>query len=205
MIRQDRLEEQLLAAIKHRILQKGAIEATIKQYAQELKRRVSEMERKGEIATIASLNRDLEDRKRRQRKIMEAIETAGNIGTLAERLRDLQHEINQIQDAIAACQPINLETSMADLRSLVTHAIRALKESLANAPEDDLLRAKKGLCDHIGRLILTPIIRNGRPVYRVSGGVTVARPNDANRRMQVVARDGIEPPTPAFSGLRSTS
>ena len=64
--------------------------------------------------------------------------------------------------------------------------------------------AKEALAKHIGKLVLTPVQRDGRPVYKVSGNVSV-QPDSEKCRMLVVARDGIEPPTPAFSGLRSTS
>ena len=132
MIRQDRLEEQLLAAIERRILQQGAIESAITRCAEELRRRVSEMERHGEISTVDSLKKNLDDRKRRQGKVIEAIETAGSIGSLAGRLRDLEREIEEIQEAISACRPINVDTSIAHLRSLVTQTVSTLRESLAN-------------------------------------------------------------------------
>src|SRR3954452_704015 len=195
MIRQDRLEAQLLAAIEERVLHQGAIEAAITRCGEELRRRVSEMERQGEISTVDSLKKDLEDRKRRQRKIIEAIETAGNIGSLSGRLRDLEREIEQIQDAIPACRPINVEKSIAELRSLVTKTVMTLKESLANGGEGKISRAKKALSDHVGSLMLTPGIRDARPVYQVSGGVTLAPPNAQKCRMQLVARDGIGTPT----------
>ena len=143
MIRQDRLEEQLLAAMEHRILHQAAIEAAITQCAEELRRRVSEMERQGELSTVDSLKKNLEDRKRRQRKIIEAIETAGNVGSLAERVRDLGDEIDQIQEAISACRPINLETSVAAMRTSVTHTLMTLKEMLANGREGDMARAPR--------------------------------------------------------------
>jgi len=201
MIRQDRLEEQLLAAIEQRILQQGAIESAITRCAEELRRRVSEMERHGEILTVDSLKKNLEDRKRRQGKVIEAIETAGSIGSLAGRLRELEQEIEEIQEAISASRPINVDTSVAHLRSLVTQTVSTLMESLANRGEGDMVRAKKALSEHIGRLVLTPAARDGRPVYQVSGGLTLAPPDGQKCRMQLVARDGIEPPTPAFSGL----
>src|ERR1017187_3517280 len=75
---------------------------------------------------------------------------------------------------------------------------------LAKATETDVARAKAALATHAGKLVLTPAMRDGRPVYQVTGHVTVTQ-GAGNRRMQMVARDGLEPPTPAFSGLRSTN
>ena len=40
----------------------------------------------------------------------------------------------------------------------------------------DLSRAKKALSEHMGHLILTPAVLDGRPVYQVSGGLTPAPP-----------------------------
>ena len=40
-----------------------------------------------------------------------------------------------------------------------------------------MVRAKKALSEHLGRLIFTPAVRDGRPVYQVSGGLTLAPPD----------------------------
>ena len=45
----------------------------------------------------------------------------------------------------------------------------------------------------------TPATRDGRPVYKVTGSITLPPDGGVEKcRMQLVARDGIEPPTPAF-------
>jgi DNA invertase Pin-like site-specific DNA recombinase len=88
MIRQDRLEEQLLAAIEERILNPRMLDHVVARCEEELRRRLAEMDREGSVMTVESLKKDLEDRKRRQAKLAEAIETAGDIsvrdGTAAE-------------------------------------------------------------------------------------------------------------------------
>jgi hypothetical protein len=70
------------------------------------------------------------------------------------------------------------------------------------AGDTDFTRAKLALARHLGKLVLTPVMHDGRPVYRVSGNVSVGADTE-KCRMQLVARDGLEPPTPAFSGLRT--
>jgi hypothetical protein len=51
---------------------------------------------------------------------------------------------------------------------------------------------------------LTPEMRGGRPVYKVTGKVTVA--DDAEKcRKQLLARDGIEPATPVLRRTRAAS
>ena len=58
---------------------------------------MAKMEQQGELSTVESLKNSLEDRTRRQGKIIEAIETAGNVGRLADRLRELEREIEEIR------------------------------------------------------------------------------------------------------------
>ena len=52
---------------------------------------------------------------------------------------------------------------------------------------------KVALAKHLGKLVLTPVMRDGRPVYRVTGDVTIPDPEEC--RIQLVARDGIGTPT----------
>ena len=66
----------------------------------------------------------------------------------------------------------------------------------------DAERCKPILARHIGQLVLNPKETPTGPVYEVSGGLDLL-PGGGDV-MPVVARDGIEPPTPAFSALRST-
>jgi hypothetical protein len=51
--------------------------------------------------------------------------------------------------------------------------------------------------------VLTPKQRDGEWVYEVTGDWELLP--EKKCVILMVARDGIEPPTPAFSGLRSTS
>ena len=51
--------------------------------------------------------------------------------------------------------------------------------------------------------MLTPGKRDGEEVHEVSGEWELLP--EKKCVILLVARDGIEPPTPAFSGLRSTS
>jgi hypothetical protein len=58
------------------------------------------------------------------------------------------------------------------------------------------------LMKHVKQLVLTPKETPTGPRYAVTGSIEIPALNGV---MPVVARDGIEPPTPAFSGLRSTN
>ena len=204
MIRQDRLEEQLLDTIEQRVLNPGTLDQLITRCEDELRKRLTEMERNGSITTVESLKKELEDRKRRQAKVIDAIETAGDIGMLTVRLQGLESEVKRIQGAIASYRPINVEVAVNAIRDHVTRAVLGFKESLASGDDtNNVARAKEALAKHVGKLVLTPGIREGRPVYKVTGNVIL--PESEKCRMQVVARDGIEPPTHGFSVRCSTS
>ena len=84
---------------------------------------------------------------------------------------------------------------MSEIRDFVYSNVLQLKNLLRG----DVARAKVSLARHLGRLVLTPTQTPEGPVYEVSGGFDLLAGN--NDVMPVVARDGIEPPTPAFSGL----
>ncbi len=89
---------------------------------------------------------------------------------------------------------------MADLRKFV--AEKAL--DLQGVLRADITAARQALAKHIKRkLVLTPKETLDGPVLEVSGDMDLFGGDE--RVMQLVARDGIEPPTPAFSGLRSTN
>jgi hypothetical protein len=195
MIRQDRLEEQLLHAIHQRILSPKILDAAIDRCEEEIRKRLAEMVRQGSISSVESLTKDLEDKKRRQSKLIDAIETAGDITSLVERLREIEGEIKRIQNAITSYRPLKLDQAMNGLRERVTKELLGLKDSLLAASTDaDMVRAKSALTKHVGKLILTPSLRDGRPVYKVTGNVTVGDDSEKCRK-QLVARDGIGTPT----------
>ena len=149
---------------------------------------------------MESLKRDLEDRKRRQARLIEAVETVGDISVLTKRLRDLESDIKGIQESIA-CRHVKRDEAITGIREHVSNSLLQLGTLLLADTDQNAARAKEALAKHVGKLVLTPSTRDGRPIYKVTGGVTIR--NSDKSRMQVVARDGIEPPTPAFSGPAS--
>ena len=85
--------------------------------------------------------------------------------------------------------------------SNVTNELRGFEDSLlASLCDDDLVRAKTALTKHVGKVTLTPVMRDGRPVYKARGNLTLDADCEKCRK-QLVARDGIEPTTPAFTSL----
>jgi len=205
MIRQDRLEEQMLAAIEQRVFSSDMLDYIVQRCEAEVQKRLAEMERQGSLATLDSLQKDLADRQRRRSRVVEAIEIGGDMKALTGRLRQLEDEIQRLETAIARHGSTKLDVAVNNIRDYVTNFLLGLKESLAARSESDFARAKEALTKHIRTLVLTPTMREGRPVYKVSGSVTVEAADSEKCRMLLVARDGIEPPTPAFSGLRSAN
>ena len=67
----------------------------------------------------------------------------------------------------------------------------------------EISRAKLELSQHLTTLVLTPKQGEQGPFYEVTGDWNLLP--DERCVILMVARDGIEPPTPAFSGPRSTS
>ena len=94
------------------------------------------------------------------------------------------------------------------IRSVILDTMKRLRNGL-NTEDREQVRAV--LHRHIEKLVLTPVEKDGRVVFEVSGefntNQSFSRPGggDGKCRKLLVARDGIEPPTPAFSGPRSTN
>ena len=74
------------------------------------------------------------------------------------------------------------------MREHVSKALLNLRDLLGNPADVD--RAKAALAKHVGKLVLTPGTKDGRPVYGVSGAVSVDGGGE-KCRMLMVARDGI--------------
>jgi hypothetical protein len=74
MIRQDRLEEQLVAAIKHKVLRPGTIYYAVKCCEAELRKRLTSVDHEESMTVLSGLRKDLEDRNRRRARLIEAIE-----------------------------------------------------------------------------------------------------------------------------------
>ena len=197
LIRQDRLEGQLLSAVEQRLLNPATLDYAVKRCEEELKSRLAEMERQGSTTSQDALLRQRQDLTSRRARLIEAIEVGGDLDCVIPRLREVEGEIKGLTEAIEAYQPVKLDVAVDGIRNHVLRSIMRLGETLKAG---DLSRAKEALAKHIGKLVLTPVQRDGRPVYKVSGNVSV-QPDSEKCRMLVVARDGIEPPTPAFSGL----
>jgi site-specific DNA recombinase len=196
-IRQDRLEEQLLGEIEARILTPEMIRYTLDRFQEELQKRLTEIRKQASESThIAVLHKRREDFQAQAERLADAIAAAGYSPTLLSRLATAETELARVHKEIEVHKPLDITAGIEEIKSFVTKNVMQLRCLL----RDDAPAAKTALMRHIKQLVLTPEGRSSGPVFRVSGGIDVLSPDV----MPVVARDGIEPPTPAFSGLRST-
>jgi site-specific DNA recombinase len=196
-IRQDRLEEQLLGEIETRILTPEMIQYTLGRFEQELQKRLTEIQRLSADSTqIAVLHNHREELQAQAARLAEAIAIAGHSPALLSRLASAEADLARVTQEIEGHKPVNITASVEEINRYVTKNVMQLRSLL----RDDAPAAKVVLMKHIKQLVLTPETKPSGAVFKVSGGIEVVTPDV----MLVVARDGIEPPTPAFSGLRST-
>jgi site-specific DNA recombinase len=194
-IRRDRLEEQLLAEIEQRVFQPGVIDYLIKRCEDELQRRLKEIERQGKSSSLETLRRNRDNLKAQAARLTEAIEVGGDLPSLVQRLGTVEAELGRLEGAILTHRPSSLKVRTEKIREQVLNTITQLRTKLDGA---EVGIARSALLKHMKRLVLMPVLKDGKKLFRVSGNVSLVP--EAEGGMLLVARDGIEPPTPAFSG-----
>ncbi len=198
-IRQDRVEDQLLFAIEQRVFKR--IDQVVQRCEEEVRRRIKAMEREGAIATAESLRRQRQQLQQKAGNLTQSIELGGDIPRLVQRLREVEEEMARLDRTLASQRGVKPRVTAEQVRSRrVVNTLMQLRDML---DEQEVVVARVALRKHEGKLTLTPTVRDGGRVFEVSGnfGPTGDQPDGA---MRLVARDRIELPTPAFSGLRST-
>ena len=190
-IRRDRLEEQLLAEIERRVFQPEIIDYTVKRCHEELQRRVKELERQGAMSSIDDLRRQRDDLRVQAARLAEAIGMGGDMKSLIERLRTVEAEAMRLDQAIATHGPRKVNITSEKIREQVLKAMTQLRATL---DEGEVTVARNALLKHVGRLVLTPTIKDDHKFFRVSGNVSLI-PDEPESGMLLVARDGIGTPT----------
>jgi site-specific DNA recombinase len=187
-IRQERLEEQLLEAIETRILTPPMMDHLLERFNQELERRITatRSEAAGGSGTLLGLQKQRDELQSKARRLAEAISAVGHSKTLLSELSQVENRLDGVNQQIDSFTPMQLETTAQEIRDFVLKNLLQLRNLLRGDPAI----ARAALVKHIKQLVLMPNEGPLGPVFQVSGEVDV---------MQVVARDGIEPP-PAFSG-----
>jgi site-specific DNA recombinase len=194
-IRRERLEEQLLGALEERLVTPEIMQYTLRRFREELDKRLAETRKKGARSDLQREKRDLKEHRPR---LSEAIAAAGHSTTLLDHLASKESEIADVERRLANYQPFDTKMTDERLRAFVNKSVLHLRGILR---DDNVGQAKTALAKHIRQLVLTPKTLPSGPVFEVSGSMDPLGGDDV---MLVVARDGIEPPTPAFSGPRST-
>ncbi|HYM05614.1 MAG TPA: recombinase family protein, partial [Terriglobales bacterium] len=191
-IRQDRLELQLLAALEQRLANPQMVEYTLTRFHEELQRRLTDLRRQS--GSTAELHRQRRQLQMKAEHITEAIAETGHSPALLSKLAEIEAQIGQVDRRIEAHSPVNLSASVDEVRDFVYRSVVKLRELLHQDPE----RSKAVLSRYLGQMVLTPTATPSGPVYQVSEGSMDLLPG--KDVMPLVARDGIEPPTPAFQG-----
>ena len=195
-IRQDRVEDQLLSAIEQRVFNR--IDQVVQRCEEEVRRRLKEMERQGAITTLDSLRREQQQLQARAANLMRAIELGSDIPRLVQRFREVEDEIAQLDRAIASHRVVKPKVTAEQVRNRVVKTLMRLRDMLN---EQEVAVARAALRKHVGRLTLTPTVKDGRRVFEVSGNFspTGDQPDGA---MRLVARDGFEPSTSSMPWKR---
>jgi site-specific DNA recombinase len=193
-IRRDRLENQLLAALQENIWKPKLLDYAIRKFEQEIRRRRADARKASQGSDLV---REREKLRQEASRVTDAIVAAGHSPALIQRLKSIESKLEQL-DYECAQQKTKAESPMSSdvVRSFVTERMAYLPELARKDPE----KAKAAFHKHLAPLVLTPVQRETGEVFEVSGTWKLVPELHV---MPVVARDGIEPPTPAFSGLRT--
>ena len=194
-IRRDRVEEQLLGALERRLVEPDMLDYMLKRFREQLDHRLEEIRRESD--RLPELHGERQRLEGQAKRIADAIADAGHSPSLLAQLSSIESRLAQILQQIEAHQPMDLDPNLDEIREFVLKNVIQLRRVLSNDPGV----AKAAILKHVGQLVLVPKVTASGPIYEVSGQMNILGDKDV---MPVVARDGIEPPTPAFSGLDSS-
>jgi site-specific DNA recombinase len=196
-IRRERLEAQLLRALEERLVKPDMMAYALKQFSAQLQQRLAQIRKRAPNSSVAALQRQRRELQDKATKLANAIEAAGHSPTLLARLASVEAELGRVDERIKSHKPVDFKATTEQIRDFATKNVLNLQGLLGG----DVTRAKAALMKHVQQLVLTPRDLPSGPVFEVSGAFDLL----GNKYvMPVVARGGIEPPTPAFSGLRAT-
>jgi hypothetical protein len=196
-IRRDRLEAQLLNALEQRITDPQLVEYIFQRFNDELRKRMKELEHWAtRLDDLRSARQQLQGRAQR---VADAIANAGHSATLLSTLATIEAQIAETDQQLKLCDSTDISSNAVELREFMYRSILKLETLLRSDP----ITLKPVLARHLDRLTLKPLQTSHGAVYEVSGVMSLTP--EGSDVMQMVARDGVEPPTPAFSGLRTTS
>ena len=190
-IRRERLEQQLLGEIEHRLFQPRAMDYVLQRCEDELQRRIKDMERASAGSNLHELRRQRNERRNQAARLAEAIAVGGEMTSLIEQLRKVEAESLRLEQEMKAHRPLNLKVTAEQIREHVKTSLMELRSALHDA---EVVVARNALRRHLGRLVLTPTLKDSRQLFTVRGNFNLL-PVGGESGMLLVARDGIGTPT----------
>jgi hypothetical protein len=191
LIRQDRMEEQLIQGLTQKVLQPELIDHLFQRFTEELQRRLKGMEQDSlQAATeVNGLRAKRDELKTKAKNLAEAVAAMGHSPSLLSQLSLVEAEIEKIDNRLAVTnKPQDVTVSIKELREFVARKAFDLTAVLRS----DVPIARQALANHLQKLVLTPKETPDGQVLAVSGDVDLFGGDD--RVVLMVARDGIEPP-----------
>jgi len=124
-IRQDRLEEQLLAAIEQRLSNPRMIEYVLVRFQEELQKRLAELQRQN--VGLEDLRRERVLLKATAQRLVEAVAATGHSPALLSNLAANEGQIADLDRRIEAFKPMNVVTSLTEIRDFVNRNVMNLR------------------------------------------------------------------------------
>ena len=177
------------------------VDYTVELFEKELNRRLAELQENSVKHSVTA--KRLEEQRQQLReevsRLADAIAAAGHSPALLARLVDTEKQIAELEAQIQSLAPLNIRASVSELRAYVARAL----PNLCSLLRENVHLAKAEMVKHLHELVLSPKQTQEGPVYEVKGDWKLLPEKECV--IWLVARDGVEPPTPAFSGLDSTT
>jgi hypothetical protein len=155
---QDRLEQQLLAALEARILNSQLIEYTLQRFQVELQKRLAEIQR--HATGLDEFRRQRSELQLKAEHLTNAIADTGHSLALLSKLAEIAGQIAQVNRREDAAKPVNLSATVGEVREFVYSQVMQLRELF----QKDATGSKAALGRHIGQLVLTPKTNPSGPI-----------------------------------------
>lgn len=185
MIRQDRLEEQLLSYLQEQVLTSQMIDYTVQQFEKALQQRLATIQENAEKHSTESLK--LQQQKTALQdeaaNIVAAIGQMGHSPTLLSRLAALEREIVLTSQRIDEHKAPEISVRVEEIRRFVANNLADIRGLLKDQPA----KVKQELTKQIGSLTLMPKTTPNGSIYEVSGNWNLL-PSEGV--IELVARDG---------------
>jgi hypothetical protein len=116
-IRQDRLEEQLVAALEQRLRNPQMIEYVLIRFQEELQKRLAELQRQS--TRLGDLREERASLKSKARRLVDAVAVAGHSPALLSSLATVEEQIAGLDRRIESSKPIDVAATLEEIRDFV--------------------------------------------------------------------------------------